>query len=525
VLAASPRSHSTASRPPFLTNDRHRPPPQHTHPTTSPPTYQALRHPILTAETHNFPSSIAPFPGAQTGVGGRIRDILATGRGAKTLAGLAGYAVGDIRPSLDPDRHVMKSRRPVHVASPLDILLRASDGASDYANKYGEPLLGGFARAMAPWPDADGAEFLKPIMFSAGLGALPDAAVRKRDPRPGMTVVKIGGPAYRVGLGGGAASSKVGGEPELDLQAVQRGDPAMGNRVGRVIRACVEMGVGGGGEGGGGEGGGGGGDDGLLLASVHDQGAGGNANVLKELVAPEGADVYLGRVRRGDASLSPLEVWGAEYQESQGVLVDGERALAALRRVCAREAAPMEVVGQVTGHGRIRVFEGEGGEEDSRASAPLVDLPLQPLLSHRPRRVINATVAVPPPWATAAPAPAPAPADQARQEQQQPPPSSSFDLQADLRAVLATVAVGSKAFLTNKVDRSVTGLVAAQPCVGPLNLPVGDVGVAALSYWGRDGVASALGECPGVGLLDVEVRVCVWVGGWVGGWVGECAYI
>ncbi len=472
---------------------------------------QGTRHPILTAETHNFPCSIAPFPGAQTGVGGRIRDILATGRGAKTLAGLAGYAVGDLRPSLDPSLGI-PSRRPPHVASPLDILLRASDGASDYANKYGEPLLGGFARAMAPWPSAAAnnhdnhnnndnvaaAEFLKPIMFSAGIGALPDAAVRKQDPRPGMAVVKIGGPAYRVGLGGGAASSKVGGEPELDLQAVQRGDPAMGNRVGRVIRACVEMGEGV-------DGGGGG----LLLASVHDQGAGGNANVLKELVAPEGADVYLGRVRRGDASLSPLEVWGAEYQESQGALVDGEAALAALRRVCGREAAPMEVVGRVTGHGRIRVFEGAGDEEEeeeeeappSPLQQPLVDLPLQPLLSHRPRRVIDATAALAPPWAAATTTTASATVGEPAAEE-----ASSFDLRADLLAVLGAVAVGSKAFLTNKVDRSVTGLVAAQPCVGPLHLPVGDVGVAALSYWGKDGVATALGECPGVGLLDVKVR-------------------
>lgn len=502
-------------------------------PTDSDPTNpfppQGARHPILTAETHNFPCSIAPFPGAQTGVGGRIRDILATGRGAKTLAGLAGYAVGDLRPSLqlqlreqedDDDEegsngssssHATRSRRPPHVADPLAVLLRASDGASDYANKYGEPLLGGFARAMAPWPDARGAEFLKPIMFSAGVGALPGTAVRKRDPKPGMAVVKIGGPAYRVGLGGGAASSKVGGEPELDLQAVQRGDPEMGNRVGRVIRACMEMEAGAGAAGGGG-GDGGGDGDGVLLASVHDQGAGGNANVLKELVAPSGADVFLGRVRRGDGSLSPLEVWGAEYQESQGVLVEGDGALATLRRICAREAAPVEVVGAVAGHGRIRVFEGVGGEGETEEERgpPLVDLPLQPLLSHRPRRVINATAAAPPLWQAAAPTTSISSSSERRSERQ---PRADIDLRADLWAVLGLVSVGSKAFLTNKVDRSVTGLVAAQPCVGPLGLPVGDVGVAALSYWGRDGVASALGECPGVGLLDVEV-------GWAVGGLG-----
>jgi phosphoribosylformylglycinamidine synthase len=197
-------------------------------------------------------------------------------------------------------------------------------------------------------------------------------------------------------------------------------------------------------------------------------------------------------------------VWGAEYQESQGVLVEGEAALATLRRICAREAAPVAGLGTGAGPGRIRVLAGAGGGEkgEEEGGPPLVDLPLQPLLSHRPRRVINATAAVPPPWQ-------PPPTSRHRSERplQQPPSSDTdIDLRADLRAVLGLVSVGSKAFLTNKVDRSVTGLVAAQPCVGPLGLPVGDVGVAALSYWGRDGVASALGECPGVGLLDVEVR-------------------
>lgn len=177
---------------------------------------EGVRHLSLTAETHNFPCSIAPFPGAQTGVGGRIRDILATGRGGYTLAGLAGYAVGrlELEGAVDKENegYPRPHQRPRHVASALEILLRASDGASDYANKYGEPLVGGFARAMPAW---QGAEFLKPIMFSAGVGKLPAEAVRKNEPEAGMAVVKLGGPAYRVGLGGGAASSKVGGIQNL----------------------------------------------------------------------------------------------------------------------------------------------------------------------------------------------------------------------------------------------------------------------------------------------------------------------
>jgi phosphoribosylformylglycinamidine synthase len=452
---------------------------------------EGVRHLSLTAETHNFPCSIAPFPGAQTGVGGRIRDILATGRGGYTLAGLAGYAVGRLDLACAADGKNEGSRqsyqRPRHVASPLEILLRASDGASDYANKYGEPLVGGFARAMPAW---QGAEFLKPIMFSAGVGKLPAEALRKNEPEAGMAVVKLGGPAYRVGLGGGAASSKVGGDPELDLQAVQRGDPEMGNKVGRVVRACLEMHHS---------------SQSLLLESVHDQGAGGNANVLKELVAPAGADVFLNRIQRGDSSLTPLEVWGAEYQESQGVLVQGPQALATLDRICRREATPMEVVGHITGHGAIRVYEDEEEAVDGRPRArPLVDLPLEPLLSRRPKRVIQAT-------ATRSPATTSDAGSRAGASGGVDKAASAMTLRDVLRAVLSTVSVGSKAFLTNKVDRSVTGLVAAQPCVGPLHLPVGDVGVTALSFWGKEGVASALGECPGVGLAGTKESISAMV--------------
>ena len=450
-----------------------------------------VRHLSLTAETHNFPCSIAPFPGAQTGVGGRIRDILATGRGGYTLAGLAGYAVGrlELGGASDGENEGIRQshQRPRHVASALEILLRASDGASDYANKYGEPLVGGFVRAMPAW---QGAEFLKPIMFSAGIGKLPAEAVHKNEPEVGMAVVKLGGPAYRVGLGGGAASSKVGGDPELDLQAVQRGDPEMGNKVGRVVRACLEMHHS---------------SQSLLLESVHDQGAGGNANVLKELVAPVGADVFLNRIQRGDSSLTPLEVWGAEYQESQGVLVQGSQALATLDRICRREATPMEVVGHITGRGAIRVYEDEEEAVDGRPRArPLVDLPLEPLLSRRPKRVIQAT-------ATRSSAAASDAESRTGTSGDVEEAASPMALRKVLRAVLGTVSVGSKAFLTNKVDRSITGLVAAQPCVGPLHLPVGDVGVMALSFWGKEGVSSALGECPGIGLAGTKESISAMV--------------
>ena len=227
--------------------------------------------------------------------------------------------------------------------------------------------------------------------------------------------------------------------------------------------------------------------------------------MLKELVAPAGANVFLNRIQRGDSSLTLLEVWGAEYQESQGVLVQGSQALATLSRICHREATPMEVVGHTTGHGSIRVYEDEEEAVDGRPRArPLVDLPLEPLLSRRPKRVIQAI-------GTKKPAAGSDTGSRAGTRGGIEKAASPMALRDVLRAILSTVSVGSKAFLTNKVDRSVTGLVAAQPCVGPLHLPVGDVGVTALSFWGKEGVASALGECPGVGLAGTKESIAAMV--------------
>jgi phosphoribosylformylglycinamidine synthase len=222
---------------------------------------------LFTAETHNFPSGVAPFPGAETGTGGRIRDTHATGRGSLVVAGTAAYCVGNLRipgyplPWEDPD-----FRYPTNLASPLAIEIEASNGASDYGNCYGEPVINGYTRSFGlRLPDGERREWIKPIMFSGGIGQMSALHREKGAPEPGMLMVKLGGPAYRIGMGGGAASSMVQGEnvEELDFNAVQRGDAEMAQKASRVIRACVEMGP----------------DN--PIVSIHDQGAGGNCNVLK----------------------------------------------------------------------------------------------------------------------------------------------------------------------------------------------------------------------------------------------------
>ena len=240
-------------------------------------------HPILTAETHNFPSGVAPFPGAETGTGGRLRDVMATGRGAYPVAGISSYCVGNLQiPSYDLPWETKDFVYPSNLASPLDIEIKASDGASDYGNKYGEPVIHGFTRSFGQrLPNGERFEWVKPIMFSAGVGSMDSRFAVKGTPEKGMLVVKVGGPAYRIGIGGGAASSRVQSSENanLDFDAVQRGDAEMENRLNRLMRACCDLG------------------DNNPIISIHDQGAGGNGNVLKELVEPAGASYDIRRVR------------------------------------------------------------------------------------------------------------------------------------------------------------------------------------------------------------------------------------
>ncbi|MBT8462418.1 MAG: phosphoribosylformylglycinamidine synthase, partial [Gemmatimonadetes bacterium] len=295
---------------------------------------EAEYHVIFTAETHNFPSGVAPFPGAETGTGGRIRDVHAAGKGSLVVAGTAAYCVGNLYiPGYELPWEDPGFAYPSNLARPLEIEIEASNGASDYGNKFGEPLIQGYTRSFGlRTPGGERREWIKPIMFSGGIGQIDGRHTEKDTPEPGMWVVKIGGPAYRIGMGGGAASSMVQGEnvAELDFNAVQRGDAEMEQKVNRVLRACVEMG-----------------DDNPIV-SIHDQGAGGNCNVLKEIVEPAGAQIEVRDIPVGDESLSVLEIWGAEYQENDAILLRPEHAHT-FRQLCTREKVPVAFVGRVTG--------------------------------------------------------------------------------------------------------------------------------------------------------------------------------
>ncbi len=408
-------------------------------------------HPLLTAETHNFPTGVAPFPGAETGTGGRIRDVQGTGKGGFVIAGTAGYCVGNLN---IPGYELPWERdypSPDNLASPLSIEIEASNGASDYGNKFGEPLIQGFTRSFdMRLENGERWGFLKPIMFTAGVGQIDAVHTKKSVAEKGMVIVQVGGPAYRVGFGGGAASSMLQGENEssLDFNAVQRGDAEMEQKMNRVIRACNEMG------------------DRTLIDVIHDQGAGGPANVLKELVEKSGGYVEVRNIRVGDPTMSVLEIYVAEYQERNGFLIRPEN-LKKFQDICTREKVNCEVLGEVTGDLRFVLH-------DAADDTTPVDIDLPVLLGEIPQKTFT--------------------------DSRRVIAASPLRLDDDLTVVdalhdvLRLVSVGSKRFLTSKVDRAVTGLVAQQQCCGALQLTVGDVAVVAQSHFAASGIATAIGE-------------------------------
>lgn len=436
---------------------------------------------LFTAETHNFPCAVAPYPGAETGAGGRIRDTHATGRGSFVVASTAGYCVGNLNiegsyaPWEDPS-----FAYPLNLASPLQILIDASNGASDYGNKFGEPLIQGYTRTFGMrLPSGERREWLKPIMFSGGIGQIDHIHVTKGEPEVGMLVVKIGGPAYRIGMGGGAASSMVSGQndAELDFNAVQRGDAEMAQKLYRVVRACIEMG------------------EKNPIISIHDQGAGGNCNVVKEIIYPKGAKIDIRAIVVGDNTMSVLEIWGAEYQEQDAILVKPE-SCSLLQAICERERVSMAVIGTISGEGHVVLIDSLAVErcisKGLPPPPPAEDLELEKVLGDMPQKTFEfyRTVNVREPLDIA--------------------PGITF--MDSLKRVLRLPSVCSKRFLTTKVDRCVTGLVAQQQTVGPLQITLSDVAVIAQSYTDLTGGACSIGEQPIKGLLDPKAMARLAVG-------------
>ncbi|MGF1558757.1 MAG: phosphoribosylformylglycinamidine synthase, partial [Flavobacteriaceae bacterium] len=417
----------------------------------------------LKAETHNFPTTVEPFNGAATGSGGEIRDRLAGGKGSLPLAGTAVYMTAYSR--LEKERPWEKGmpERQWLYQTPMDILIKASNGASDFGNKFGQPLITGsvltFEHQEQPTTLDRPARRLgydKVIMQAGGIGYGKAEQALKETPVKGDKIVVLGGDNYRIGMGGAAVSSADTGEfsAAIELNAVQRSNPEMQKRAANAIRGMVESDV-------------------NTIVSIHDHGAGGHLNCLSELVEATGGKIDLDRLPVGDPTLSAKEIIGNESQERMGLVI-GQKDIDMLARIAERERSPMYEVGVVTNDDRFTFESKTTGEKP-------MDVNLSDIFGSSPKTVMT---------------------DKAIQRTYENAKYSLEFFHDYLDQVLQLEAVACKDWLTNKVDRCVGGRVAKQQCVGPLQLPLNNCGVMALDFKGKEGIATSIGHAPISALID-----------------------
>lgn len=410
----------------------------------------------LKAETHNFPTTVEPFNGAATGSGGEIRDRLAGGKGALPLAGTAVYMTA--YPRLADGRPWEKrfAERKWLYQTPVEILIKASDGASDFGNKFGQPLINGSVLTFEHAEEASRFGFDKVIMLAGGIGFGKENDSRKDSLRPGDKIVMLGGDNYRIGMGGGAVSSVATGEygNAIELNAIQRSNPEMQKRVMNAIRALAEL------------------DDNPII-SIHDHGAGGHFNCLSELLEKTGGTIIIDNLPVGDPTLSDKEIISNESQERMGLAIH-ESNIALLKKIADRERAPMYVIGHATGDHYLH-FIRTGSEKKP------IDFAVKHLLGSSPKTILT---------------------DKKKAFSFAEISYDVANVAEYLNWVLQLEAVACKDWLTNKVDRSVTGKVATQQTCGPIQLPLNNLGVMALDFTSLKGVATAIGHAPSAALIN-----------------------
>jgi len=411
----------------------------------------------LKAETHNFPTTVEPFYGAATGSGGEIRDRMAGGKGSIPLAGTAVYMTSYPRMNNQRLWEGKYPPRPWLYQSPLDILIKASDGASDYGNKFGQPLINGSLLTFEHQENNQLYGYDKVIMLAGGVGYAKVEDAIKEKPLEGDTIIVMGGDNYRIGMGGGAVSSVDTGQlsSTIELNAVQRANPEMQKSIANVIRAMAEA-------------------DHNPIRSIHDHGAGGHFNCLSELVEATGGMVYMDKLPVGDPTLSDKEILGNESQERMGLVIDANDVVL-LKKVAERERAPLFEVGTVYDDGMLRI-------KRSETLFP-VHMKLKDLLGKPPMTQLT---------------------DLTSSNSYKPVNTHEHQLHSYLNAVLKLEAVACKDWLTNKADRSVSGRVATQQTTGPIQLPLNNLGVITIDYTGSRGIATAIGHAPAAALINAQ---------------------
>jgi phosphoribosylformylglycinamidine synthase len=410
----------------------------------------------LKAETHNFPTTVEPFNGAATGSGGEIRDRLAGGKGSLPLAGTAVYMTSYSRLEDNRPWEQAMAERPWLYQTPMDILIKASNGASDFGNKFGQPLICGSVLTFEHEEDTRKLGFDKVIMQAGGIGYGKADQALKDTPQVGDKVVILGGENYRIGMGGAAVSSADTGEfaSGIELNAVQRSNPEMQKRAANAVRGMVESSE-------------------NFIVSIHDHGAGGHLNCLSELVEETGGLIDLDKLPIGDPTLSAKEIIGNESQERMGLVI-AEKHIETLQKIADRERSPMYTVGDVTGNHRFTF-------ESKTTGAKPMDLSMDEMFGSSPKTFMY---------------------DKTVNRKYSDTTYDKTKFYDYLDQLLQLEAVACKDWLTNKVDRCVGGKVAKQQCTGPLQLPLNNVAVMSLDYKGKEGIATSLGHAPISGLID-----------------------
>ncbi|WP_108869891.1 phosphoribosylformylglycinamidine synthase [Aquimarina aquimarini] len=412
----------------------------------------------LKAETHNFPTTVEPFNGAATGSGGEIRDRLAGGKGSLPLAGTAVYMTSYSRLENNRSWEKAMTERDWLYQTPVDILIKASNGASDFGNKFGQPLITGSVLTFEHEEGTRKLGFDKVIMQAGGIGYGKAEQAIKATPEKGDKIVILGGENYRIGMGGAAVSSADTGEfsSGIELNAIQRSNPEMQKRAANAIRGMVES-------------------EENTIVSIHDHGAGGHLNCLSELVEETGGKIDLDTLPVGDPTLSAKEIIGNESQERMGLVI-GQKNIDTLQRIAERERSPMYEVGDVTGDHRFSF------ESKTKGDTPM-NLALEDMFGSSPKTIMT---------------------DKTIDRTYKEVSYNTDNFANYLNQVLQLEAVACKDWLTNKVDRCVGGKVAKQQCAGPLQLPLNNCGVMALDYNGKEGIATSIGHSPISGLVDPE---------------------
>jgi len=411
----------------------------------------------IKAETHNFPTTVEPFNGAATGSGGEIRDRMAGGTGSIPMAGTAVYMTS--YPRLDGGRDWEKNieERNWLYQSPENILIKASNGASDFGNKFGQPLICGSLLTFEHIESERNYGFDKVIMLAGGIGHARAENAIKKQPKSGDKIIVLGGDNYRIGMGGGAVSSVATGEYEnkIELNAVQRSNPEMQKRAYNVIRALAEM-------------------DENPVISIHDHGAGGHLNCLSELVETTGGDFDISKFPIGDPTLSAKEILGNESQERMGLLIDTEHE-ALINRIAERERSPMYVVGETTNDHKLNFH-------DNKRNYPL-SLEISDLLGSSPKTIMQ---------------------DNTIETNYSEIEYQDSEIHKYIQQVLRIEAVACKDWLTNKVDRSVTGKIARQQACGSIQLPLSNLGAVTIDFRGERGIATSIGHSPVSAIINPE---------------------